>query len=71
MRAGRTKAQPIRNSDSKIPMLQLRLGDQLFRRTAPHRPPALDDVVPVGDARQVLDFLVDHQHRLAARSHGG
>jgi hypothetical protein len=27
--------------------------------------------VPVGDARQVLDVLVDHQHRLAARSNGG
>ena len=48
-------------------MLQIRLGDQLLRRAAPHRPAALDDVVAVGDAGEVFDVLVDHQHRLAAR----
>ena len=48
-------------------MLQIRLGDQLRRGAAPHGAPALDDVVPVGDAGEVLDVLVDHQHRLALR----
>ena len=35
-------------------------------RAAPHRPSALDDVVAVGDAGEVGDVLVDHQHRLPA-----
>jgi hypothetical protein len=48
-------------------VLQLRLRDQLRRRAAPHRAAAFDDVVPVGDAGEVLDVLVDHQYRLSAR----
>jgi hypothetical protein len=46
---------------------QLRLRDQLLRRAAPHRAAALDDVVPVGNAGEIPDVLVDHQNRLAAR----
>src|SRR5215813_11535129 len=54
-------------SDSKIAVLQVRLGQQPLRCPAPDRPSPLDDVVAVADARQVLDVLVDHQDRLAAR----
>src|SRR5258708_37229987 len=39
-------ATPSR-SHPKIPMLQIGLGDQLFRPAAPHRAAALDDVVAV------------------------
>jgi hypothetical protein len=49
-----------------IPMLQVGLGEQLLRCAAPHGPSALDDVVAVGDAREVADVLVDHEHGLAA-----
>src|SRR5580704_19720120 len=54
-------------SHPEISVLQIRLGDQLGRRAAPHRPSAFDDVVTVGDAGEVFDVLVDHQNRLAAR----
>src|ERR1700674_5250360 len=56
-----------RPSNPQISVLQIRLGDQLRRGAAPHGAPALDDVVAVGDAGEVLDVLVDHQHRLALR----
>src|SRR6476469_5814831 len=65
MRAARTPSNP------QIPMLQLRLRDQLLRGAAPYRAAALDDVVAVGDAGEVLDVLVDDQHLLlAARQRG-
>src|SRR5438874_243989 len=54
------------SSNPQIPVLQIRLGDQLLARPAPHRPPALDDVVAVGDAGEVGDVLVDDEHRLPA-----
>src|SRR5258708_31731009 len=64
---GRGGTEHAAISNPEIAMLQIGLGDQRFRRSAPHRVAALDDVMPVGDAREILDVLVDHQHRLASR----
>src|SRR4030088_306653 len=64
---GTTRARTQPHSNPEIPMLQVGLCDQLRRRAAPHRAAALNDVMPVGNACEILNVLVDHQNRLAAR----
>src|SRR5258705_9203223 len=50
-------------SNPQIPMLQLRLGDQLLGRAAPHGAAALDDVVAVrGAGGGGPVFLFTHTH---------
>src|SRR5258708_8641230 len=56
-------ATPSR-SHPKIPMLQIGLGDQLFRPAAPHRAAALDDVVAGGRAGARLGLFFLHTRRL-------
>src|SRR5262249_4456104 len=41
--------------DPQISMLHVRRGGELLRRASPHHAPALDEIMPVGDARERLD----------------
>src|SRR5205823_6098395 len=52
-------------SDAKILVLHVGRCGKRRRIARPHHLTALDDVVPVGDAGQRRDVLVDHQDRLA------
>src|SRR2546425_10004183 len=52
-------------SNAQMAFLDRARGFQLRRAAGPHHPSALDDVVPVGDAGEGLDVLVDQQDRLA------
>jgi hypothetical protein len=46
-------------------MLQIGFVNQLLRRAAPYRAAALEDVMPVGNAGEIFDILVEHQNRLS------
>src|SRR6188768_4130164 len=54
----------IAPSDAEILVLHLGRRRQLSRSARPHHPAPLDQIMPVGDAGQRLDVLVDHQDRL-------
>src|SRR5581483_10007585 len=58
-------------SNSKITMLQVGFPDELLRRSTPYRAAALDNVMPVTDAGEISDVLVDHEDRLPARLQHG
>ncbi len=58
---------PVAISDADIAMHQLRIGREIGAGARPDRAAFLDDVVPVGDALQHVDVLVDQQDRLALR----
>src|SRR6266581_2906680 len=50
---------------AQIAVLQFGGGSECRRRAGPDYPPALDEVVAVGDADQRLDVLVDQEDRLS------
>src|SRR5258705_7083376 len=54
-------------SHPQIPVLQIRLGDQFLRGAAPHRAPALDDVVAEGQDGGGFDLLFLHPPPLTPR----
>src|SRR5437762_3995755 len=51
--------------NAQILMLNLRRRRQLRRGAGPHHPAPLDQIMPVGDAGERRDVLVDHEDRLA------
>jgi hypothetical protein len=54
-----------RSSNAEIAVLHVGCGREVGRAAGPHHAAALDNNVPVGDARERGDILVDDKNGLA------